>query len=116
MKYFQRPFGPYFVGIFIIFFCSCFSDAAVREYFAADDFVLNEGQKVIVDGWGLEIHVRGADTEAVRCTTDLRISGTGADTADRWVASRIPLFSQDDKGLQVGLQSSEDGFLGFGGP
>ncbi|MCD4748425.1 MAG: DUF4097 domain-containing protein [Thermoanaerobaculales bacterium] len=102
------------MSLSIIFSCALISDAALREYFAADDFVLTEGQQMIVDGWDLDIHVRAADTELVRCSTDLRISGTGADTADQWVASRIPHFTEDDKGLQVGLQSSEDGFLGLG--
>lgn len=102
--------------VFLISLCFVFSPAegAVREYFGSDSFVVKDGGQVVVDVWDVDLFVRAADTAMVRCTTDLRIAGTGAEKADQWIAARIPEFTESDGTLKLNLNPGEEGFLGIG--
>ncbi|RLE19778.1 MAG: hypothetical protein DRJ65_19640 [Acidobacteria bacterium] len=90
------------------------ADSAVREFFGSDSFVVSDGKQVVVNVWDVDVFVRAADTPMVRCTTDLRIAGTGAEKADQWIAARVPKFTENDKGLILTLEPGEEGFLGIG--
>ncbi len=90
------------------------ADAAVREFFGSDSFIVSDGDQVVVNVWDVDVFVRSADTPMVRCTTDLRIAGTGAEKADQWIAARVPKFTENDKGLSLSLEPGEEGFLGIG--
>jgi hypothetical protein len=90
------------------------ADAAVREYFGSDDFLVQDGREVIVNVWDIDLFVRAADTPMVHCTTDLRIAGTGAEKADQWIVARVPKYSESDSGLDLSLDPGNEGFLGIG--
>ncbi|RLE24907.1 MAG: hypothetical protein DRJ65_09045 [Acidobacteria bacterium] len=90
------------------------ANSAVREFFGSDSFVVSDGKQVVVNVWDVDVFVRAADTPMVRCTTDLRIAGTGAEKADQWIAARVPKFIENDKGLILSLDPGEEGFLGIG--
>ncbi len=97
----------------LLFTFSSMSGAAVREYFGVDPLPIGEGQTVIVDAWDVDLFVRGADTREVQCSTDLKISGIGAEKADQWIQTRIPQFTTTEEGLEISLQAGDDGFLGL---
>ncbi len=90
------------------------SDAAVREFFGEDSFELPAGGTVIVNVWDIDVFVRAADVPMVRCTTDLRIAGLGAEKADAWITARTPKFTQEGNTLTLDLDPGDEGFLGFG--
>lgn len=90
------------------------AEAAVREFFGSDSFVVSDGGQVVVNVWDVDLFVRAADTPMVHCTTDLRIAGTGAEKADRWIAARVPKFTESDEGLSLRLDPGDEGFLGIG--
>ncbi|MEN8163367.1 MAG: DUF4097 family beta strand repeat-containing protein [Acidobacteriota bacterium] len=90
------------------------AEGAVREFFGSDSFVVKDGGRVEVNVWDVDLFVRAADAPMVHCTTDLRIAGTGAEKADRWIAARIPKFTESDSGLSLSLEPGEEGFLGIG--
>ncbi len=90
------------------------SDAAVREYFGEDSFELPAGGTVVVNVWDIDVFVRAADAPLVQCTTDLKISGLGAEKADAWIAARVPKFAQEGNTLRLDLDPGDEGFLGFG--
>ena len=90
------------------------ADAAVREFFGSDSFVVSDGGQVVVNVWDVDLFVRAADTPMVHCTTDLRIAGTGAEKADQWIAARVPKFTESDEGLSLSLDPGDEGFLGIG--
>lgn len=90
------------------------AEGAVREYFGSDSFQVQDGGRIEVNVWDIDLFVRAADTPMVHCTTDLRIAGTGAEKADRWIAARVPKFTESDAGLSLGLDPGDEGFLGIG--
>lgn len=90
------------------------AEGAVREFFGSDSFVVRDGGRVEVNVWDIDLFVRAADSPMVRCTTDLRIAGTGAEKADRWITARVPKFTESDTGLSLGLDPGDEGFLGIG--
>jgi hypothetical protein len=87
--------------------------AAVREYLGVDPLPLEEGQTVVVDAWDVNVFARSGDTRVVQCSTDLRISGVGADKADQWILTRTPQFTSTENGLEISLKSGDEGFLGL---
>ncbi len=90
------------------------ADGAVREFFGSDSFIVEDGAFVVVNVWDVDVFVRAANTPMVRCTTDLRIAGTGAEKADQWIAARVPKFTETDQGLNLSLEPGDEGFLGIG--
>jgi len=104
-----------FLAVGIIFCVAVMPvDAAVREYFGSDDFLVPDGHEVVVNIWDIDLFVRAAAGPMVHCTTDLRIAGTGADKADQWIAARVPKFSESENGLDLNLDPGHEGFLGIG--
>jgi len=88
--------------------------AAVRNYLGRDSFELAPGETVHVDVLDLDLNARGAAVDTLRCTTDIKISGAGAATADAWIAAHTPEFKKEPQGLSILLQPEKTGFLGFG--
>lgn len=107
-------FFPALCAMFVALGTAIPAGSAVREVFAADAFELKEGQRILVDAWELEIHLRSADTQVARITTDLHISGLGAAKADAWIAARTPVIENSDKHLSIKTTHGDEGFLGLG--
>lgn len=101
------------IGLLIAFVVGP-ADAAVREFFGSDSFVVSDGSLVVVKVWDVNVFVRAADTPMVQCTTDLRIAGSGAEKADQWIAARVPKYTENDEGLSLSLEPGDEGFLGIG--
>jgi len=88
--------------------------AAVRNYLGSDSFKIAPGETVHVDVLDLDLDARGAAIDTLRCTTDIKISGAGAATADAWITAHTPEFKTEPQGLSILLQPGKTGFLGFG--
>ncbi len=87
--------------------------AAVREYLGVDPLPLEKGQTVVVDAWDVDVFARSGDIREVQCSTDLRISGVGAEKADQWILTRTPQFTATENGLKISLEAGDEGFLGL---
>jgi len=88
--------------------------AATRQMYSFDAYQLSAGEHVAVNVWELDVHLRGADAHKVRVSTDLHISGTGADKADAWIQARTPTVDRIEHGLTITTARGDEGFLGLG--
>jgi len=90
------------------------ASAAERSLNQTTRYPCADGKQVVVDVTGLDVEIRAADVAEIEITTELKISGVGAEKAERWIASRTPEIVDSDDRLQIVSKPGKSGFLGLG--
>jgi hypothetical protein len=90
------------------------SPAAQRDLDLHEDFPAADGKQLDIDAEDLDLRVRVADVESIGVAVELHISGTGGDTAERWIESRTPTFRDSAERLQIEVAPEKTGWLGLG--
>jgi hypothetical protein len=102
------------VAAVVLWSVSVSGTAAERNLDETKRFPGGDGKRIVVDVTGLDVELRTADVSDIEVTTRLKISGVGADKAQRWIASRTPEFSDGEDELRITSRPGKSGFLAFG--
>jgi hypothetical protein len=111
----RLPIDPRALAIAcLILFAAVATPAAQRDLALHEDFAAAEGKGLDIDAVDLDVRVRVADVARIDVAVELHISGTGGDTAERWIESRTPRFRDSADRLQVEVAPEKTGWLGLG--
>lgn len=89
--------------------------AAERQSTNTDSFPVVEGKRIVIDAREVDVQVRTADVSDIELTTDLHISGVGANAADNWIRYHTPSTSDSTNELKITVGPSwKMGALSFG--
>jgi hypothetical protein len=103
-----------FVAVAVGFGFAAGARAAERTLDETTRYPCSEGKNLVVDVTGLDTEIRTADVSEIEVTVKLKISGVGADKADRWIASRTPQIDDGDDELRIVSRPGKPGFLALG--
>lgn len=88
--------------------------AAQRDLNLSESFPTTVGKRIEIDAADLDVRLRTADLPRIEAAVQLRIGRTGAGRAERWIENHTPVFTDTNDLLQVVVNPTSSGFLGFG--